>query len=160
MTFPTTDPETIRQALADKLVAIQPTLTRGQVARWTYLKDRDVAGATLRSFNLRFRAQYEVGNGDGRQGAYGGGIQYAIPVELVVSYPVSEWDIELYMGTDGQDLSATLVALHETVSGLFAQLWSQERRVVMTYAGSDGSYVGTHSFTLDYFAVDTVAVAS
>lgn len=159
-TFPTTDVATIRAALAARLVAIQPTLTQQQSARWTYLRNREVGGATLRSFNLRMRAQQEVGNGDGKQGAYGGGIQYAVPVELVVSYPVSEWDVDLFVGTDAQDLSAILVNLHETVSGMFAQTWSQDRRVVSTYTGSDGAYVGTHAFTIDYFAVDTVAVAS
>lgn len=106
-----------------------------------------------------FRAQTEVGNGDGTQGAYGGGIQYASPVELIVSYPVSKWDIEIYMGTDAQDLSAVLVDLHTTVSGMFPQRWSQDRRVVPTYTGSDGGYIGTHSFTVDFFAVDRVTLA-
>jgi hypothetical protein len=159
-TFPTTDPLTIRQALADRLVAIRPTLAMHQASRWTYLKNREVGGATLRSFNLMFRRQVEVGNGTGAQGAYGGGIQYASPVELIVSYPVSQWDIEIFMGTDAQDLSAVLVNLHETVSGMFAQRWSQERRVETSYTGTDGTYIGTHSFTIDFFAVDSVAVAS
>jgi hypothetical protein len=147
-TFPTTTPIAIRAALAARLVAIRPTLDVRQDARWTYLPDREIAG-TLRSFNLMFRAQTEVGNGD-----------FASPVELIVSYPVGRWDIEIFMGTDAQDLSAVLVNLHETVTGMFPQTWSQDRRVVPTYTGSDGNYIGTHSFTVEFFAVDSVAVAS
>jgi hypothetical protein len=149
----------IRTALADRLVAIRPTLAVRQDARWTYLPDREIAG-TLRSFNLMFRAQTEVGNGDGKLGAMGGGMHYASPVELIVSYPVSRWDIEIFMGTDAQDLSAVLVNLHETVTGMFPQTWSQDRRIEPTYTGSDGNYVGTHTFTIEFFAVDSVAVAS
>lgn len=159
-TFPTTDPETIRAALAARLKSTQPTLAWQQDARWTPMLDREIAGSTLRSFNLVFAPEQEVGNGDGKQGAYGGGIQYACEVALIVSYPVEKNKLPRFLGADARDLSAILASLHESVSGMFAQLWSQERRVVPTYIGSDGAYVGTHTFTIDFFAVDTVAVAS
>jgi hypothetical protein len=158
--FPTTDPDTIRDALGARLVSIKPSLEQGQLSRWTWLKDREVAG-TLRSFDLRFAAETEVGNGDGRQGAYGGGIQYECVVELVVSYPVTVYRLPRFLGSDARDLSAILADLHTYIpgDGMFAQMWSQDRRVVSTWTGSDGAYIGTHTFTIDFFAVDSVQVA-
>jgi hypothetical protein len=158
-TFPTTEPETIRAALAARLVAIRPSLAWKQDCRWTWTKDREVSG-TLRNFDLVFGPEQEVGNGDGRQGAYGGGIQYACEVSLVVSYPVERNKLPRFLGTDDRDLSAILVSLHETVTGMFAVIFTQDRRVVSTSTGSDGAYIGTHTFTIDFFAVDSVAVAS
>jgi hypothetical protein len=161
MSEPTTDPETIRDALAAILVTVIPTLEWGQSARWTRLKDREIAGA-LRSFDLVFEPETEVVvNPDtGQQGAYGAGIEYRCEVALVVSYPVDQHKIRRYIGADARDLGAVLVSLHETVDGVYPQAWNVDRRVVSTYTGSDGSYIGTHSFAIHFRAAFTVAVAS
>jgi hypothetical protein len=157
-TFATTEPETIREALAAKLQAIQPSLTWDRT-RWTWQRDAEIMGP-LRNFDLRFGPETEVGNGDGRQGAYGGGMHFECVVELVVSYPVSYSQIDRFVGADSRDLSAILVSMHETVSGMFAQRFSEDRRVESTYTGNDSAYIGTHTFTIEFFAVDSVAVAS
>jgi hypothetical protein len=158
-TFPTTEPETIRAALAARLMAIRPSLEWSHESRWTWTKDREVAG-TLRNFDLVFEPETEVGNGDGRQGAYGGGMHYECEVRLVVSYPVDEHKRPRFIGSDARDLSAILVSLHETVSGMFPQKWSEQQRVESSFTGSDGGYIGTHAFKIQFFAVDSVAVAS
>jgi hypothetical protein len=157
-TFPTTEPETIREALARRLEAIEPTLT-WERSRWSWQKDAEIMG-TLRNFDAIFGAETEVGNGDGRLGAMGGGMHYECIVELVVSYPVEKNKLPRYLGADARDLSAVLVDLHTYASGMFPQWWSQDRRVVSTFTGSDGGYIGTHTFTIEFFAVDSVAVAS
>jgi hypothetical protein len=153
MTLATTDPETIRAALAARLVAMKPTLAWQQERRWTWTKDREVSG-TLRTFDLKFGIEYEITAGP--ESAYGGGITYAVPVELVVSYPVEENKRDRFIGTDARDLSAMLVRIHESIAGLFAQAWSVDRRVVSTWTGSDNSYIGTHAFTLHFYAADSV----
>jgi hypothetical protein len=43
---------------------------------------------------------------------------------------------------------------------MFPQKFSEDTRVDPTYTGSDGAYIGTHTFTIEFFAVDSVAVAS
>jgi hypothetical protein len=158
-TFPTTEPDTIRDALVARLHAIAPTYLPGRDKRWTWNKGREVGG-TLRAFDAVFGQETEVGNGDGRLGAMGGGMHYECIVELVVSYPVEKNKLPRYLGADARDLSAVLVDLHTYVSGMFPQWWSQDRRVVSTFTGSDSGYIGTHTFTIEFFAVDSVAVAS
>jgi hypothetical protein len=161
MSEPTTDPETIRQALAVILKSVIPTLAWQRDARWTPTLDREVAG-TLRNFNLIFEPETEVvvNPETGQQGAYGAGIEYRCAVRLVVSYPVSEHRLPRFLGSDAADLSAVLVSLHEEISGLYPQAWNVDRRVVSTFTGSDSGYIGTHSFALHYRAAFTVARAS
>jgi hypothetical protein len=157
-TFPTTEPETIREALCRRLEAIQPTLSWDR-SRWTWQKDAEIMGP-LRNFDARFGAETEVGNGDGRLGAMGGGMHYECVVELVTSYPVGLRELDRFIGADNRDISAVLVTLHELVSGMFPQTFSATRRVVSTFTGSDAAFIGTHTFTIEFFALDSVAVAS
>jgi hypothetical protein len=161
MSEPTTDPETIRAALAAILITVIPTLEWGQDARFTWVKDREVAG-TLRNFDLRFRPETEVVvNPDtGQQGAYGAGIEYRCEVDMLVSYNVDQHKIERFIGSDCADLSAILVELHESVAGVYPQAWNVDRRVVPSYTGSDGAYVGTLSFALHFRKAFIVARAS
>jgi hypothetical protein len=161
MSEPTTDPETIRAALAGILANVIPSLAWQQDARWTWLKDRQVAG-TLRSFDLIFEPETEVVTNPetGQQGAYGAGIEYRCAVRLVVSYPVSEPRLPRFLGADARDLSAVLVSLHESIAGLYPQAWNVDRRVVSAFTGSDSGYIGTHAFTLHFRAAFTVEMAS
>lgn len=159
-TFHTTEPEVIREALARVLEATLPSLDWQDSARWTWTKDAEVSGA-LRNFDLLFEPETEVITNDiGGQGAYGGGIEYACDVQLVVSYPVRLADLSRFRGSDGRDLTALLVRLHADVPGMMPQRNAQDRRVVPSYAGTEPNYIGTFAFKINFFAVDTVAVAS
>jgi hypothetical protein len=161
MSEPTTDPETIRDALAAILITVIPTLAWSQDARWTWLKDREVTGTT-RSFDLRFKPETEVvvNPETGQQGAYGAGLEYRCEVECVVSYQVDQYKIDRFIGSDAADLSAILVELHESVDGVYPQAWNVDRRVVLSYTGSDGAYVGKLSFALHFRKDFIVARAS
>lgn len=160
MPMPVTEIEPIRQTLAARLQLVIPTLTWQQASRWTYQPDREIAG-TLRNFNLIFGPEREVVTDDrGVQGAYSGGIEYASDVELRVAYPVSEAELPRFLGSDARDVTALLETLHQFVPGMFAQTWSLADRIVPTWTGTAGAYIGTLPFTIRFFAVDTVQVAS
>jgi hypothetical protein len=157
--MPITDPEPIRQALAARLQLVIPTLSWQAGARWTFQQDMEISGA-LRNFDIRFGPEDEVVVDDeGVQGAYGGGIEYAVDVEVRVSYPVLEAERDRFLGADARDLTALLETLHQFVSGMFAQQWSQRSRVASTWTGSPGAYVGSHRFRIRFFASDTVQVS-
>lgn len=156
--FSTTEPEAIRTVLARLLETVLPTYPWEDGSRWTWQKDAEVMG-TLRNFDLIFGVEEEVGT-PGSYAAYGGGITYRCLVECKVSYPVDAPTLRRLMGGDSRDLSAILERLHESVAGMFAQANSVDRRVVPSFTGSDGAYVGTFAFEVHFFASDQVAVAS
>lgn len=159
-TFPTTEPETIRAALAAKLEATLPSLDWQDSARWHWTRDAEVGGA-LRNFDIIIEPEIEVITTDiGGQGAYGGGIEFECECMLVVSYPVRLADVRRFVGSDGRDLTAHLVRLHEDVPGMMPQRHAQDRRVVPSYTGTEPNYIGTFSFKINFFALDSVAVAS
>jgi len=160
MPMPTTDPEAIRQGLAARLESVIPTLTWQQDARWSFQPDQEISG-TLRNFNLVFGPEREVVVDErGVQGAYSGGIEYACDVEVVVAYPVSEAERPRFLGADARDLTALLETLHQFVPGMFAQTWSVSDRVTSTWTGNAGAYIATFSFSIRFFGVDTVEIAS
>jgi hypothetical protein len=161
MSEATTDPETIRAALAVLIKTIVPTLAWSRDARWTYTPDREVTGS-LRNFDLIFGEETEVVTNEatGQQGAYGAGVEYRCPVDLVVSYPVDKHRRPRFIGSDGRDISALLVQLHELIDGLYPQAWSVDRRVVPSFTGSDGNYVGTFSFAIHFRVAFTVELSS
>jgi len=158
MSVVTTDPEAIRQALAQRLQRVIPSLTWQQDTRWTFVEDVEVSGS-LRNFDLIFGDEAEVVVDDtGVQGAYGGGIEYECEVSLVVSYPVTEAERPRFMGADKRDVTALLETLHTFVPGMFAQKWSLAERVASSWTGTSGAYIGTHVFSIRFFAPDTVEV--
>ena len=160
--YPTTEPETIREALARQLEAIRPRLAWRQLSRWTWQKDAEIAGgATLRTFDLLFGAEVEVVvDEEGVQGAYGGGIEYECPVVLRVSYPVREAELPRFLGADARDLTALLVRLHESVPGMFPHAESKGRRIEPSSTGVDGRYIGEHRFDVRFFSDESVVLAS
>ena len=96
--YPTTEPETIRAALAQQLQTVVPKLTWRQSSRWTWKKDGEIAG-TLRNFDLIFGAEVEVAVDDrGVQGAYGGGLEFECPIVCRVSYPLKLAELPRFMG--------------------------------------------------------------
>jgi hypothetical protein len=161
MSEPLTDPDTIRAALAGILERVIPTYVPQQDCRWQWQRDQEITG-TLRNFDLIFEPETEVVTNPetGQQGAYGAGIEYRCVVRLVVSYPVSEPRLPRFLGADSRDLSAVLVSLHENIAGLYPQAWNVDRRVISTFTGSDGGYIGTHAFALHFRAAFTVEMAS
>jgi hypothetical protein len=150
----TTDPETIRQALAARLEAIAPRLDWRDGARWTFTDGAEVSG-TLRNFDLIFAPEVEViVTDDGGQGGYGGVIEYECDVSLVVSYPVKLAELPRFLGSDLQDLTGILVKLHQTATGMKAMHFSQDRRVVPSYTGTEPNFIGTFAFKISFFAPD------
>lgn len=156
--FATTTPEQIRETFCRLMETVIPRLEWYSGSRWTWQKDAEVMG-TLRNFDALFEVEEEVGT-PGGYGAYGGGITYRAPVNLVVSYPVESHELRRLMGADKQDLSAILVRLHESVTGMFAMANTVDRRVTHSFTGSEGAYVATYSFEVHFFASDQVQVAS
>lgn len=150
-TITTTDPDTIRRKLLEKIKSIVPRRLHHRDVPWKPLPDGQISG-TLRNFDAILQPEEEV-----PEGFYGGGIEMVSEVEIRVSYPVSEAEMRRFVGYDGQDLASMMAEFHTEDPGVFpvdmrGELPIFEREIT----GGPGSYVVVFRGQIRFFASDEV----
>ena len=152
-TFTLIDPETIREGIAALIENISPRHLPERSTLWTWLRDQEISG-TLRGFDVLIDIEREVPDG-----AYGGGILYTAPMEIRISYPVSESMRPRIIGADAQDIAATLIRAHDSIPGMFpTSVRGSEPISEIAYTGESGRFVATLTSQIYFFTSDVVAV--
>lgn len=146
----TTTADAIRSTLAAQMQTIVSRYEPDRAARFVFKDDLEVCGE-LRNFDIRFDIEREV-----PEGWYGGGIEVMAPVEIVVSYPVSEPRLRRLAGADWLDLACVLYRLHESVNGLIPFSMQVDENPEPVVSGDEGRYTVTWTVEFHWMASDEV----